>query len=186
VQKVAVVFGEPHDRRALARAELRQRPELVVLLLLERWIDGPAVRTAIGARQPLPRSLDHVVRERPAELVRVDVRLRAGVPHEVREQPLDDPVLAHHVLRALASALGEQRLLPRAALDQPLGLEPLQHLPGRRAGHAEHLGNARRERKRAPGRRVLADRKGEKVDRLQIVVDGMARHVVQRISLHSV
>ena len=37
---------------------------------------------------------------------------------------------------------GEERLLVLAALDQPLRLEPLQHLAGRRARDAEHLGDA--------------------------------------------
>ena len=40
---------------------------------------------------------------------------------------------------------GQDRLLARAALDEPLGLEPLQHLAGRGARHAEHLGDARGE-----------------------------------------
>ena len=41
---------------------------------------------------------------------------------------------------------GEDRLLVRAALDEPVGLEPLQHLAGRGARDAEHLGDAGRER----------------------------------------
>ena len=41
---------------------------------------------------------------------------------------------------------GQDRLLVLAALDEPLGLEPLQHLAGRRARDAEHLGHARGER----------------------------------------
>ena len=77
--------------------------------------------------------LDHLVAERVAELVGALVRLVPGVAHEVGEQPLDDAVLAHDALRALAARLGEKRLLLLAALDQPLGLEPLQHLAGRRA-----------------------------------------------------
>ena len=44
---------------------------------------------------------------------------------------------------------GEHRLLVLAALDEPLGLEPLQHLAGRGARDAEHLGHARGERRRA-------------------------------------
>ena len=43
--------------------------------------------------------------------------------------------------------LGQDRLLVLAALDEPFGLEPLQHLAGRRARDAEHLGDARRERR---------------------------------------
>ena len=72
-------------------------------------------------------------------------------------------------------AVGEERLLALAALDQPLRLEPLQHLAGRRARDAEHLGDARRERRRPAGLRpVLADREGEEVDRLEVLVDGMS------------
>ena len=50
--------------------------------------------------------------------------------------------------------------------------EPLQHLPGRRTRDAEHLRDPRGKRERAAGlRAVLADRKGEEVDRLQVLVD---------------
>ena len=66
---------------------------------------------------------------------------------------------------------GEDRLLVLAALDQALGLEPLQHLAGRRARDAEHLGDPRGDRVRAGRRAVLADREGEEVDRLEVVVD---------------
>ena len=95
----------------------------------------------------------------------------AGVAHEVGEQPLDDPVLADDALGPLAAALGEQRLLLLAALDQALGLEPLQHLAGRGARDVEHLGDARGEGRGAGAvRRVLADREGEEVDRLEVLV----------------
>ena len=77
----------------------------------------------------------------------MDVRLGRGVAHEVGEEPLDDPVLAHGPLGALPARLGEDRLLALAALDEPLGLEPLQHLAGRGARDAEHLGDARGERR---------------------------------------
>ena len=108
----------------------------------------------------------------------MDVCLGRRVPHEVCEQPLDDPVLADDALRALASGGGEDRLLPLAALDESFGLEPLQHLARGRARDAEHLGHARGERE-VPGRRrpVFADREREEVDRLQVLVDGVAlRH----------
>ena len=49
------------------------------------------------------------------------------------EQPLDDPVLAHDLARPLGAGGGEDRLLVLAALDEPVGLEPLQHLAGRGA-----------------------------------------------------
>ena len=52
-----------------------------------------------------------------------------------------------------APAGGEDRLLVLAALDEPLGLEPLQHLARRGARDAEHLGDARGDRLRRPGRR---------------------------------
>ena len=115
---------------------------------------------------------DHLVVERVAELVGPLVRLVGGVAHEVGEEPLDDPVLADDALGALAAGRGEQRLLALAALDQPFRLEALEHLPGRRARDMEHLGDARRERGRAGTvRRVLADREGEEVDRLEVLVD---------------
>ena len=68
-------------------------------------VDRPAVRAAVGVAELLVDPLDHVVGERVAELVRVDVRLGGGVAHEVGEQPLDDPVLAHDALGALAARL---------------------------------------------------------------------------------
>ena len=61
-----------------------------------------------------------------------------------------------------------------AALDQPFGLEPLQHLPGRRARDAEHLGHPDGDGRQAVRHRpVLADREGEEVDRLEVLVDGV-------------
>src|SRR5262249_47456085 len=78
-----------------------------------------------------------------------------------------------------AARLGQDRLLVLAALHQAVLLEPLEHLPGGRAGDAEHLGDACRERRAARRRRpVLADREGEEPDRLQVFVDGVTvRHV---------
>ena len=74
--------------------------------------------------------------------------------------------------RALAARLCEERLLVLAAHDQPFRLEALEHLAGRRARDVEHLGDARRERGRAGAAwRVLADREGEEVDRLEVLVD---------------
>ena len=100
------------------------------------------------------------------------VRLRARVAHEVGEQPLDQPVLADDALGALAPGLREQRFFPRAALDEPFGFEPLEHLARRRPRDAEHLRNPRRQRRRSAGERtVLADRKSEEVDRLEVLVD---------------
>ena len=132
------------------------------------------MRAALRVPELLVDPLDHLVAERVAELVGALVRLVAGVAHEVGQQPLDDPVLAHDPLGPCAAALGQQRLLPLAALDEAFGLEPLQHLAGRRSRDTEHLGDARGERRR-PGavRGVLPDRKGEEVDRLQVLVDGV-------------
>ena len=151
---------------------------MLVLVLLDVGIDGPAVWAAVGMAEPLVDAFHHVVGERVTELVGMDVRLGGGVAHEVRQQPLDDAVLAHDSLRALAAGRRQQRLLVLAALDQPFALEPLQHLAGRGARDAEHLGHARRERRRAAAQRsVLADRKREEVDRLEVLVDGVAlRH----------
>ena len=103
----------------------------------------------------------------------MDVRLARRVAHEVGEETLDDAVLAHHAPCALGALGREDRLLVLAALDEAFGLEPLEHLPCGRARHAEHLRDPRRDRGR-PGRRpVLADREGEEVDRLQVLVDGV-------------
>jgi hypothetical protein len=105
----------------------------------------------------------------------VDVRLGSGVAHEVRQQPLDDPVLAHDALGALAAGWGQERLLVLAALDKAFALEALEHLARGRARDAEHLGHARREGGRPRAHRpVLADREREKVDRLEVLVDRVA------------
>src|SRR5580765_3210276 len=64
-------------------------------------------------------ALDHLLGERVAELVGALVRLRAGVAHEVGQEPLDDPVLADDPLGALAAGLREQCLLALAALFLP-------------------------------------------------------------------
>ena len=168
------MLREPHDRRALAGLERRERLELVVLGLLEDGVDRPAVRAALRVPEPLPDPFDHVVAERVAELVGVHVRLGRGVAHEVRQEPLDDPMLAHGPLGSLLPRLGEDRLAALAPLDEALGLEPLQHLAGRSARHAEHLGHARGERRhRRVARVVLADRERQEVDRLQVFVDGV-------------
>jgi hypothetical protein len=85
-------------------------------------------------------------------------------------------VLADHPLGALDPGLGQERLLVLAALDEPVGLEPLQHLAGRGTRDAEHLGDARGDRGRVRIGLVLADREGEEVDRLEVLVDGVAGH----------
>ena len=111
-------------------------------------------------------------RERVTELVGVHMRLGGGVAHEVGEEALDDPVLSDDPLRALDPGVGQDRLLLLAALDEPFGLEPLQHLAGGCTRDTEHVGNARGDRGR--GVRigpVLADREGEEVDRFQVLVD---------------
>ena len=176
------MLRQAHDRRVRAGLQIRQRCEVAVLGLLDIGIDGPAVRTAVRMPEPLLDPLHHVVGERVPEQVGLHVRLRGRVAHEVREQPLDDPVLAHDALRALATLRRQQRLLVLASLDQTFALESLQHLAGRRARHAEHLRHSRRERGRPAAKRaVLADRKGEEVDRLQVLVDGMSlRHSADR------
>ena len=132
-----------------------------------------------GFPEPLLDPPDHVLGERVAELVGVHVRLGGGVAHEVGEQALDDPVLADDPLGPHDPGLGQDRLLLLAALDEPVRLEPLQHLAGGRARDAEHVGDARRDRGGRVGvGPVLADRKGEEVDRLQVLVDGVAGHAV--------
>ena len=81
---------------------------------------------------------------------------------------------------ALLAALGGQdRLLVLAALDEALGLEALQHLPGRGPRDAEHVGDPDGERGHALRLGlVLPDREREEVDRLEVVVDGVtSRHV---------
>jgi hypothetical protein len=130
------------------------------------------VRAAVRIPEPLLDPLHHVVGERVPEQVGLHVRLGSGVTHEIREQPLDDPVLADDALRTLSPLPGQQRLLVLAALDQPFALESLQHLAGGRTRDAEHLRHPRRERRRPRAERpVLADRKGEEVDRLEVLVD---------------
>ena len=91
----------------------------------------------MGAPLRMPEAVvdafDHLVGERIAKLIGALVRLGARVAHEIGQQPFDDPVLPHDTLGPLAARPGEQRLFPLAALDQPVGLETLQHLPGRGA-----------------------------------------------------
>src|SRR6476646_5453973 len=130
VQQLAVMLGEPDDRRPVAGSERRERGQLEVLARLELGVDRPAVRAARRVPQLLVDPLDHVVAEGVTELVGVHVGLGGGIAHEVREQPLDDPVLADDLLRALAPLRGQERLLVLPARDEPVGLEPLQHLAG--------------------------------------------------------
>ena len=172
------MLREADDRRVCPRRQRGERGEVGVLGLLYRRVDGPAVRAAVRMAEPVVDPVDHLVRERVAELVGALVRLGARVAHEVGEEALDQPVLAHDALRPCAAGVGEQGLLARAPLDQPLRLEALEHLARRRARDPEHLGHPRGERRRACAvRRVLADRKGEEVDRLEVLVDGMSlRH----------
>jgi hypothetical protein len=107
----------------------------------------------------------------------VHVRLGRRVAEKVGEEALDQAVLADDLLGAGPSGLGQQRLLLLAAFDQPFGFEPLEHLAGGRTRHAEHLGDAGGEGGGAARQRVvLADREGEEVDGLQVLVDGVSRH----------
>jgi primosomal protein N' (replication factor Y) (superfamily II helicase) len=173
------VLGEPHDLGALALAKIGERLELPVLGLLEVHVDGPAVWTAFGLTELFLDAIDHVVGERVPEQVRLHVGLGGRVAHEVGEEPLDDAVLADDALGVLAALRGQDRLLVLAALDEAVGLEALEHLSGRRARDAEHVGDAHRQ---CWGtlrfRLVLPDGEGQEVDRLEIVVDGVpSRHV---------
>ena len=127
------MLGEPDDLGTGARLELGERLQLLVLGLLELDVHRPAVRAAVGIAQLLRDPLDHVVGKRVAEQVRLLVRLSGGVAHEVGEEPLDDAMAAHDALGDLAALGREDRLLVVAALHQPLGLEPLEHLARRRA-----------------------------------------------------
>src|SRR5205823_286021 len=126
-----------------------------------RYAARPATGPAAGFSATLPRS-----------------PLGRCVAHEVGQEPLDDPVLADDLLGPLAPGRGQDRLLVLAALDEPLGLEPLQHLARGRPRDPEHFCHAGRQRGRAGGLRpVLADREGEEVDRLEVLVDGVSlRH----------
>ena len=130
------------------------------------------MRAAVGVPQLVVDPLDHLVGERVAEQVGALVRLGAGVAHEIGEQPLDQPMLPDDALGPLAARLGEQRLLAHAALDEPICLEPLQHLAGRGPRHAQHLRDPRGQRRRAGAVRcVFPDGEGEEVDRLEVLVD---------------
>ena len=91
------------------------------------------MRAAVGPAEALVDPLDHLLGERVAHLVGVDVRLGGRVAHEVGQEPLDDAVLADDLLRALDPGRREDRLLLLAALDEPLRLEPLEHLARGRA-----------------------------------------------------
>jgi hypothetical protein len=58
------------------------------------------------------------------------VRLGCRVAHEVRQEPLDDAVSPDDSL-GLVSPLGrEDGFLVLAPLDEPVSLEPLEHLAG--------------------------------------------------------
>ena len=135
------MLGEADDLGLLPDLEVGERSQLLVLGLLERGIDGPTVRAPFGVAEPNFDPLDHVLGERVAELVGVHVGLCGRVAHEVREQSLDDAVLADDALGALDPGVGQDRLLLLAALDEPFGLEPLQHLAGGGTRDAEHVGD---------------------------------------------
>jgi hypothetical protein len=83
-------------------------------------------------------------------------------------------VLAHDALRALDAVGRQHGLFLVAALDEALRLETLQHLSGRGTRDAEHLGDAGGDRRGSRRRAILADREGEEIDRLQILVHGMS------------
>ena len=108
-------------------SEVGERLELPVLRLFELHVDGPAMRASLRVPEALGDPLDHLVRERVAQEIGLDVRLGRRVAHEVREEPLDDPVAAD-TLREVPSLRREDRLLVLAALDEAFGLHPLQHL----------------------------------------------------------
>ena len=75
VQEVAVVLGEADDRRPRSGRQRRERRELGVLGLLDRRVDGPAVRAALRVAELVVDPVDHLVVERVAELVGALVRL---------------------------------------------------------------------------------------------------------------
>ena len=99
------------------------------------------MRAAVGVAEALVDPLDHLVGEGVTQLVRVHVRLGGRVTHEVREEALDDPVLAHDTFCSLGAEVRENGLLLIATLHEAVGLEALQHLACGGPRDAEHLGH---------------------------------------------
>ena len=161
MQKIAVVFRQADDRRARPGRKLASGGSSRVLRLFDRR-DRRASRAGSAAGWPSLSSIRSIISSlnvSPISSAR-SCDSYPGVPHEVGQEPLDDPVLAHDTLCPFAARLGEKRLLLLAALDQALGLEALQHLPGRSARDVEHLGDARGEREESR-RRAACTRRSE-------------------------
>ena len=140
------MLGEPHDlgRRRRASSSASETSSAFSACSTS-VLDRPAVRAAVGMPEPLVDPLDHVVRERVAELVGVHVRLGRRVAHEVGQEALDQAVLADDALGPLDPGRRQDRLLVLAALDEPVGLEPLQHLA--RPTRARRRASRRRARR---------------------------------------
>src|SRR3989304_10641825 len=80
-------------------------------------------------------------------------------------------------MRSVISAVGGAPLVP-PPFDQTAGPQSLQHLAGGSSRNAEHVGDSHCEGRRAARLRpVLADRKREEVDGLQVVVDRVSSHL---------
>jgi hypothetical protein len=123
------------------------------------------VRAAVRVAEPDLDPLDHVVRERVAELVGVHVRL-AGRGHEVGQQALDDPVLADDALGPLdpVSVRSPPYCSPRStspSVSSRRGISPT------RRADAEHLRDPGGDRRRAVRIGLVLDQEGQGVDRLK-------------------
>ena len=139
------------------------------------------MRAPVGPTQALVDALDHLVGERVAELVGVHVRLGRGVAHEVGEEALDDAMLAD-------DSAGRARLpsgVRIASFCSPRSTRPSASsrfsISPADARETPSISATREAIAVEPGRGpVLADREGEEVDRLEVLVDGVAlraRHV---------
>ena len=113
------MLGEPDDLGARARLEVGERRSSRFSACSNSVSTGQPCGQRSGWPSCSRDPLDHVVGERVAERVGVHVRLGRRVAHEVRQQPLDDPVPADDALGELAALRREDRLLVLAALDRP-------------------------------------------------------------------
>ena len=122
-----------------------------------------AVRTGLRVAEHVLDALLHFRRHRVLEALRLFVGLPPLEPEHLDEEPFGEPMAADYRVGVALPALGQMHFFTVIQGDQPLALEPVDHLRHRRGGEAEKLGESRRDdmpvlvRERVNGLEILLD-----------------------------
>jgi FtsP/CotA-like multicopper oxidase with cupredoxin domain len=163
-EQVGVTVGNARDRRADAGLEVEQRAAVRLHDAEVAIRDGVAVRVVRRISQLLVDLRLELLGERVLEELRLGMDLVEREPEAIDQVALEQPVMPEDLERAQPTCVGEGDAPVRESLDEAELVEALRHRGGGR-GADPHA--ARKSRRRDALARGL-----ERVDRLQVVLDG--------------